>query len=125
MLTAIFWLPAQLFFGQLLSTFNVDPSIITGGVNCFRMFYSVFILYGVMIMTITFFQAIGDGKKAGKIVMLRQLILFVPAMLLLPKIFGETAVWWAEPVIDFTMIVVGLVMQQRELFKMKQLGVKS
>lgn len=57
--------------------------------------------------------------------MLRQLILFVPAMLLLPKIFGETAVWWAEPVVDFTMIVVGLVMQQRELFKMKQLGVKS
>ena len=53
--------------------------------------------------------------------MLRQLILFVPAMLLLPKVFGETAVWWAEPVVDFTM----LVMQQRELFKMKQLGVKS
>ena len=76
-------------------------------------------------MTITFFQAIGDGKKAGKIVMLRQLILFVPAMLLLPKVFGETAVWWAEPVVDFTMIIVGLIMQQRELFKMKQLGVKS
>ena len=76
-------------------------------------------------MTITFFQAIGNSKKAGKIVMLRQLILFVPAMLLLPKIFGETAVWWAEPVVDFTMIIVGLIMQQRELFKMKQLGVKS
>ena len=124
-LAAIFWIPAQLFSGQILSAFNVDPSIIAGGVNRFRMFYSVFLLYGVMVMTITFFQAIGDGKKAGKIVMLRQLILFVPAMLLLPKVFGETAVWWAEPVVDFTMIVVGLVMQQRELFKMKQLGVKS
>lgn len=124
-LAAIFWIPAQLFSGQILSAFNVDPSIIAGGVNRFRMFYSVFLLYGVMVMTITFFQAIGDGKKAGKIVMLRQLILFVQAMLLLPKILGETAVWWAEPVVDFTMIVVGLVMQQRELFKMKQLGVKS
>lgn len=124
-LAAIFWIPAQLFSGRILSAFNVDPSIIAGGVNRFRMFYSVFLLYGVMVMTITFFQAIGDGKKAGKIVMLRQLILFVPAMLLLPKIFGETAVWWAEPVVDFTMIIVGLIMQQRELFKMKQLGVKS
>ena len=124
-LAAIFWIPAQLFSGQILSAFNVDPSIIAGGVNRFRMFYSVFLLYGVMVMTITLFQAIGDGKKAGKIVMLRQLILFVPAMLLLPKVFGETAVWWAEPVVDFTMIVVGLIMQQRELSKMKQLSVKS
>ena len=124
-LAAIFWIPAQLFSGQMLSAFNVDPLIIAERVNHFRMFYSVFLLYGVMVMTITFFQAIGDGKKAGKIVILRQLVLFVPAMLLLPKIFGETAVWWAEPVVDFTMIVVGLVMQQRELFKMKQLSVKS
>lgn len=79
-------------FGYLLNYFRsnfiricVDASIIAGGVNHFRMFYSVFLLYGVMVMTITFFQAIGDGKKPGKIVMLRQLILFVPAMLLLPK----------------------------------------
>ena len=121
-LAAIFWIPAQLFSGQILSAFNVDASIIAEGVNHFRMFYSVFVLYGVMVMTITFFQAIGDGKKAGKIVMLRQLILFVPAMLLLPKVFGETAVWWAEPVVDFTMIVVGLIMQQRELSKINQLS---
>ena len=73
-------------------------------------------------MTITFFQAIGDGKKAGMIVMLRQLILLVPALLILPRIFGAGAVWWAEPIVDFTMIVVGLVMQQRELSKMKQLS---
>ena len=57
--------------------------IIAGGVNHFRMFYSVFILYGVMVMTITFFQAIGDGKKAGKIVMLRQLILLLRSLLIL------------------------------------------
>lgn len=121
-LAAIFWLPAQVFSAQILSIFNVEPLIITEGVNRFRLFYSVFVLYGIMVMTITFFQAIGDGKKAGKIVMLRQLILFVPAMFILPRIFGEMAVWWAEPIVDFTMIVVGLVMQQRELSKIKQFG---
>lgn len=120
-LAAIFWIPAQLFSSQILSAFNVDAVIIAEGVNHFRMFYSVFILYGVMVMTITFFQAIGDGKKAGKIVMFRQLILFVPAMLILPKIFGLNAVWWAEPVVDFIMITIGIIMQQRVLFKMKKI----
>ncbi|MDU1664557.1 MAG: MATE family efflux transporter, partial [Peptoniphilus harei] len=92
--------------------------IISSGVNNFRMFYSVFILYGIMIMTITFFQAIGDGKKAGMIVMLRQLILLVPALLILPRVFGARAVWWTEPVVDFTMIMVGLAMQAKALSNM-------
>ena len=121
-LAAFFWIPAQVFSKQLLSLFKVNQDILSSGDNNFRIFYSVFILYGIMIMTITFFQAIGDGKKAGIIVMLRQLILLVPALLLLPKVFGAGAVWWAEPVVDFVMIVVGLIMQQRELSKMKQLS---
>ena len=121
-LAAIFWIPAQIFSKELFFLFRVSNDIISSGINNFRIFYSVFILYGIMIMTITFFQAIGDGKKAGIIVMLRQLILLVPALLILPRVFGAGAVWWAEPIVDFTMIVVGLVMQQRELSKMKQLS---
>ena len=117
-LAAIFWLPAQVFSKQLLGLFKVSQDIISSGVNNFRMFYSVFILYGIMIMTITFFQAIGDGKKAGMIVMLRQLILLAPALLILPRVFGAGAVWWTEPVVDFTMIMVGLAMQAKALSNM-------
>lgn len=80
-LAAIFWLPSLLFSSQILSLFGVETSIIAQGVGNFRLFYSVFILYGVIVMTITFFQSIGNGKKAGTIVMLRQLFLFVPAMI--------------------------------------------
>ena len=117
-LAAIFWIPVQIFTREILSGFNISEEIISQGLNNLRLFYSVFILYGVMVMTITFFQAIGDGKKAGKIVMLRQLILFVPAMLILPKIFGSSAVWWAEPAVDLLMIIVGLIMQGKALSKM-------
>ena len=117
-LAAIFWIPVQIFTREILSGFNVSEEIISQGLNNLRLFYSVFILYGVMVMTITFFQAIGDGKKAGKTVMLRQLILFVPAMLILPKIFGSSAVWWAEPAVDLLMIIVGLIMQGKALSKM-------
>lgn len=117
-LAAIFWLPAQVFSKQLLGLFKVSQDIISSGVNNFRIFYSVFILYGIMIMTITFFQAIGDGKKAGMIVMLRQLILLVPALLIFPRVFGAGAVWWAEPVVDFTMIMVGLAMQAKAISTM-------
>lgn len=124
-LAAIFWIPSLLFSSQILSLFGVESNIISQGVGNFRLFYSVFILYGVMVMSITFFQSIGNGKKAGIIVMLRQLILFVPAMIILPMIFGVKAVWFTQPLLDFIMIVVGLCMMLGELKKMSNTVIKA
>lgn len=117
-LAAIFWIPSLLLSSQILSLFGVDADIIAQGVGNFRLFYSVFILYGVMVMTITFFQSIGNGKKAGVIVMLRQLFIFVPAMILLPMAFGVKAVWFTQPLVDFIMIAIGVVMMINELKNM-------
>lgn len=117
-LGAVFWIPSLLFSSQILSLFGVEAGIIAQGVGNFRLLYSVFILYGIMVMTITFFQAIGNGKKAGIIVMFRQLLLFVPAMIFLPMAFGIKAVWFAQPLVDFIMFAVGLLMMLKELNKM-------
>ena len=119
-LAAASWVPSMFCSDTLLSLFSVRYEIIEAGVKNFKMFYSTFILYGIMIMTLTFFQSIGDGKKAGIIVLLRQLVLFVPAILLLPKLFGVSAVWWAEPIVDFTMIIVGLFLMLNVMRKMEK-----
>ena len=116
-LAAIFWIPSLLLSSQILSLFGIETNIIEQGVGNFRLFYSVFILYGVMVMIITFFQSIGNGKKAGIIIMFRQLFLFVPAMILLPMIFGVKAVWFTQPLVDFIMIVVGIFMMLGVLHK--------
>ena len=125
LLAAIFWIPAELFSEKVLRLFSVSQNIIEQGVGNFRLFYSVFILYGVMVMSITFFQSIGNGKKAGIIVMFRQLILFVPCMLLLPKYFGIQAVWFTQPLVDFVMISIGLIMQTKELSKTTTQGMAA
>ena len=119
-LAAASWIPSMFCSDTLLSLFSVRHEIIEAGVKNFKMFYSTFILYGIMIMTLTFFQSIGDGKKAGIIVLLRQLVLFVPAILLLPKLFGASAVWWAEPIVDFTMIIAGLFLMLNVMRKMEK-----
>ncbi|MDY2987215.1 MAG: MATE family efflux transporter [Peptoniphilus sp.] len=118
-LAAISWIPSMFFSEKLLSLFNVRTEILTANVDFFRMYYCTFIMYGIMIMTLTFFQSVGDAKKAGMVVMFRQLILFVPAILILPKMFGASAVWWAQPIVDFLMILIGVVMQQKQIYKMK------
>ena len=50
--------------------------------------------------------------------MLRQLFLFVPAMIFLPMVFGIKAVWFTQPLVDFIMITVGILMMLWELNKM-------
>ena len=117
-LAAASWIPSMFCSDTLLSLFSVRHEIIEAGVKNFKMFYSTFILYGIMIMTLTFFQSIGDGKKAGVIVLLRQLVLLIPAILLLPQLFGASAVWWAEPIVDFTMIIAGLFLMLNVMRKM-------
>lgn len=114
-LAGIFWLPALVWSGEILGLFGVAPAIIADGIWSFRMFYSIFILYGVMVMVITFFQSIGNAKKAGQIVMLRQLIIFVPAMIVLPMCFGISAVWFTEPLVDFIVICYALIAMRNEL----------
>ena len=119
-LAAASWIPSMFCSDTLLSLFSVRHEIIEAGVKNFKMFYSTFILYGIMIMTLTFFQSIGDGKKAGIIVLLRQLVLFIPAILLVPQLFGASAVWWAEPIVDFTMIIAGLFLMLNVMRKMEK-----
>lgn len=117
LLAAISWIPSMFFSEKLLSLFNVRSQILDTNVWLFRLFYSVFILYGIMIMSLTFFQSVGDAKKAGMVVIMRQLVLFVPAVLILPKLFGSVAVWWAQPIVDFFMILICFVLQQKQLIK--------
>lgn len=66
------------------------------------------------------FQAIGDGKSAGLLVMLRQIILFVPAIFILPKLLGLTGVWLAEPITDFIVFVLGVWRYKKTVAKLQQ-----
>ncbi|MBU5426856.1 hypothetical protein KQI41_10585 [Tissierella pigra] len=108
----------------ILSLFNVNSEIIALGIGYFRSLYTVFILYGIMIMNITFFQSIGKGSIASRIVLLRQLILFVPSLLLFSKIFGINGVWFAQSIVDFIMIIVGLALQKKEYKRLKVIKIE-
>ncbi len=108
-LALIFWIPVMLFPEPILGLFIRNREIVTSGVTNFRIFYSVFPLYGAMVMTVTFFQSIGHGKIAGSLVLLRQIILFIPMMLLLPMIFGLQAVWYTIPLVEGLVIPLGMI----------------
>ena len=118
-LAACFWIPAEVFAKQILNLFGLSDETLFLAVPNFRIMYSIFIVYGVMIMIMTFFQAIGDGKTAGVLVMLRQVILFIPTMIFLPYIFGAQSIWYVIPIGDGIVVLLGLQRYFTTVKKMK------
>lgn len=109
-LAGLFYLPIMLFPRQILHMFGVESDILTAGIPHFRMLYSIFIVYGFMIISVVFFQSIGDAKKAGILVIFRQLVVFVPSIIILPRAFGIDAVWYTQPLVDFIMTAISAVL---------------
>ena len=106
----LFYLPIMFFPRQILHMFGVENDILTAGIPHFRMLYSIFIVYGFMIISVVFFQSIGDAKKAGILVIFIQLVVFVPSIIILPRAFGIDAVWYTQPLVDFIMTAISAVL---------------
>jgi len=113
-LALVFFILMQAFPQFILSAFIKDASIVAEGVGNFRLMYSIFPTYGLLIMTITYFQSLGKGGKAGLLVMLRQIILIVPLVLILPRFMGVTGVWLAIPLNDAIVLILAIVQMLRE-----------
>lgn len=122
-MAATFWLPIQLVPHRVLTLFGVSPEIVDMGVPFLRTAYSVFILAGFLMMAITYFQAIGYAKAAAGMVFSRQLILFVPTILILPTIMGVWGVWIAGPIVDTVVIIAAGVMVTKSFQTIKSVSV--
>ena len=115
-LASIFFLIIEVFPTQILSAFITDANIVEAGLRNFRLMYCIFPTYGLLIMVVTYFQSLGKAKKAGLLVMLRQLVLVVPLVLILPHLLGGNVlgVWLALPLNDIIILLVALVLIRKE-----------
>ena len=65
-----------------------------------------------MVMCITLLQAIGKGGKAALLTALRQVLLYIPLVLLLPNIgnLGVQGVFLAPAITDVCVLILCIVM---------------
>ncbi|HPJ88827.1 MAG TPA: MATE family efflux transporter [Thermotogota bacterium] len=110
MLAMFFWIPIELFPSTFLGLFIKDTTIVSEGIGSLRLIFCIFPSLGMMIMGLTFFQAIGSAKKASILVLLRQIAIFIPMVLLLPRLMGISGVWMASPITDFVVFVLTLAL---------------
>ncbi|BAK98682.1 MatE efflux family protein [Oscillibacter valericigenes Sjm18-20] len=112
-LALIFYIPVMSAPKFMLGMFISDnPAAVEMGAPMLRLFFSTYITLGIMIMSITLFQALGKAKNAAVLTLLRQIVFFIPLAYLLPRVgsLGVTGLFLAPVVTDLGVLVLSFVM---------------
>lgn len=96
----------RLFPGQLIGLFNQDPVLLAFGTKALYIFLFFLPVIGFQIVSANYFQAVGKPKQAAFLSLSRQVVVLIPALLILPKFYGLDGVLMAGPVSDIVSSVI-------------------
>lgn len=96
-------------FGALKNIPNPDDYWIFGTLT-FRIFLSLVTFTLIIKMTSIFFQAVGKPLSAVVASMIRDIVCFIPLILLLPRFFDIQGILYAAPAADFIAMLVAVLL---------------
>jgi putative MATE family efflux protein len=119
-LGAIFTVAFLLFSRPLVSIFLQDNELIELSARFLRAAF-----LGIVNMVTAYFQALGKAKSSLIITMLRNVILFIPGVLILNALFGINGAIAAQPVVEILLTGICLLMMNYSQKKEEKLMLKS
>jgi len=91
----------QLFPASLVRLFSRDSAeLLSIGVTAIRLVLMTLPLVGFQIVAASYFQAVGKPRQAMLLMLSRQVLLLIPAILILPRFFGLLGIYYAVPLAD-------------------------
>jgi putative MATE family efflux protein len=100
--------------------FTSDPALLASGTRGLRIFCSAFTCIGAPIVTISYYQSVGRPALAIFLSLLRQLLILLPLIILLPYMGGLTGIWAAGPVSDVISTAITCFVVAAELRLLKR-----
>jgi putative MATE family efflux protein len=109
------WIIIMIFPTEVLSLFSNDKGLIARGENIVRLIILVLPLVAAQTTGAGLFQVLKKPRPANFFAILRQVILLVPLILLLPRFFNLDGVWYAVPLADFIAFLITAIWVIREI----------
>ena len=97
-----------IFAPQLIGIFTQSPEVIATGSRVLRNIMFILPFVGAVSMSRMSFQAMGKPQYAFGITLVRQLVLYVPLLLILNRLFGFSGMIKAQPVTELIMMIVSI-----------------
>ncbi len=114
------WLVSLISPASMLNLMLPGKVFDTAEILNYRIFILVAPLLTITFMSMTFYPAIDKPKPAGILGMARQVLLYIPAMILLPKYFGISWIYKGSFLIDFSLSILIILLIRREFANMRK-----
>ena len=122
-ITFVSWIIFQCFPLQLIRIFGTESALYEEfAVKCFHIYLLLTFLNGLQMCAGVLFQAIGQPMKAAITSLSKQVIFYIPAMLILSRFFGLTGILMAGPVADALAFILSGAFCFKEIKKMEQIS---
>ena len=102
-----------IFAPFLIDIFTDSPEVIATGSKVLRAIMCVLPFVGAVSMSRMSFQAMGKPQYAFGITLVRQLLLYIPLLLLLDHTFGFDGLIWAQPITEVIMMAASVTLLVR------------
>lgn len=91
---------------QIVTIFNTNPELIDMTVYGMGIFFKFLPLIGMQMISASYFQAVGKPRQATLLSLSRQVLIFIPVLIILPKYYGLEGVWYSGPLSDLGAFVI-------------------
>lgn len=105
--SAIIWAIMMIFPTAIIGSFVKEKDILIEAVKAFRIIISVFPCVGMYFVAIYYYQAIDEARLSFVLSIYRQLLIFIPVLFMVIRLFGVMGAWIAYPVSDIISAFTG------------------
>jgi Na+-driven multidrug efflux pump len=89
------------------------------GIHTLRVCTLMMPVVGFQIVTSNFFQALGKAAKGTLLSLSRQILFFIPLVLILPRYMGLEGVFFTFPIADFCAAALSAFVMRHEWKELK------
>lgn len=117
--TIIGWLITRIFPEPLIRMFNSDSELILFGIRAIKAWFLCLPIVGFQVISSSYFQAVGKARVSTFLTLSRQMIILIPSLIILPKIFGLSGILYAAPLSDLLSSIISGIWLWLELKHLK------
>jgi len=110
---------------QIIGIFTQDQALLTTTAGIAFWSFLLFPLSNAHSVISSLFQALGKARQAIFLSSLRIYLILIPALLILPKIYGINGIWYSFPIADVVAFIVVIYFAFRERGNLKRLILTS
>ncbi len=104
----------KIFPEFFIGIFNKDKELTKLAIKGINMNLFTLPIAAIAIIGPVYFQCIGKAKQSMFLILLRQFIVLIPLILILPKFLNLNGVWLAQPISDIVSVIIVLIFLNKE-----------